>query len=55
MGGMTSTELPSSSLQEDEQAHEHDETHEAQESGHGETVSRPAADPYAFDMGARLG
>ena len=52
MGGMTSTELPSSSLQEDEQAQEHDTTHEARESGYGETVSRPAADPYAFDMGA---
>ena len=52
MGGMTSTELPSSSLREDKQAQEHDTTHEAQESGQGETVSRPAADPYAFDMGA---
>lgn len=52
MGGMTSTELPSSSLQEDEQAQEHDRTHDAQGSGQGETVSRPAADPYAFDMGA---
>ena len=40
------------SLQEDKRAHEHGETHETQETGHGKMVSKPAADPYAFDMGA---